>query len=267
MNYTALIAEDEPVLAQALAAMLGRVWPELRLLPLAQDGQHAQELAQAHAPDVLFLDIRMPGLDGLEAAEAIVDNWPPGKPLPLMVFVTAHEEHAVEAFERAAVDYVLKPVQTQRLTQTCARLQALLMQRTTATDDTALSPLRALQSAQPASQPPAPAPLSLIQAQMGSSLQMVPIEEVLYFEAADKYVRVITPAHPNQPELLIRTPLRELLPQLDDRTFWQIHRSVVVSVRAIDRVTRVNNRLRLHLRGRPEVLEISRMYAWRFKAM
>lgn len=276
-NATALIAEDEPILAQALAAMLGRLWPELHLLPLAQDGEHAVELAQAERPDVLFLDIRMPGLDGLEAAEAIVDAWPPERPLPLTVFVTAYDEHAVEAFERAAVDYVLKPVQTARLETTCARLRTLLSQRATPAsnaaadtavgdDELALPTLRALQQA---SQPrPAVPPLSLIQASVGNGLQMVPIEDVLYFEAADKYVRVVTGLHRDgAPDLLIRTPLRELLPQLDERQFWQVHRSVVVNVRAIDRVTRVGNRMRLNLRDRPEALEISRMYAWRFKAM
>lgn len=271
MNATALIAEDEPILAQALAAMLGRLWPELRLLPLAQDGEHAIELAQAEWPDVLFLDIRMPGLDGLEASEAIVDAWPPERALPLIVFVTAYDEHAVEAFERAAVDYVLKPVQTARLDTTCSRLRALLRQRAgspsaAAGDELALPAMQALQQA---SQPrPATTPLSLIQASVGSGLQMVPIEDVLYFEAADKYVRVVTGSQRDgAPDLLIRTPLRELVPQLDERQFWQVHRSAVVNVRAIDRVTRVGNRLRLNLRDRPEALEISRMYAWRFKAM
>ncbi|RZI80865.1 MAG: response regulator transcription factor [Rubrivivax sp.] len=278
MNVTALIAEDEPILAQALAAMLGRLWPDLHLLPLAQDGEHAIELAGAEQPDVLFLDIRMPGLDGLEAAEAIVDAWPPERPLPLIVFVTAYDEHAVEAFERAAVDYVLKPVQTARLETTCARLRTLLKQRaatkpftaesgpTSADDDLALPAVQALQQASQAR--PAAAPLSLIQASVGSGLQMVPIEDVLYFEAADKYVRVVTGSQrEGAPDLLIRTPLRELVPQLDERQFWQVHRSVVVNVRAIDRVTRVGNRMRLNLRDRPEALEISRMYAWRFKAM
>lgn len=275
MNATALIAEDEPILAQALAAMLGRLWPELQLLPLAQDGEHAIELTQGAWPDVLFLDIRMPGLDGLEAAEAIVDAWPPERPLPLIVFVTAYDEHAVEAFERAAVDYVLKPVQTARLDTTCARLRALLRQRdalasssgtTTGSDELALPPVQALQQASLPRH--AAAPLSLIQASVGSGLQMVPIEDVLYFEAADKYVRVVTRSQrEGAPDLLIRTPLRELVPQLDEQQFWQVHRSVVVSVRAIDRVTRIGTRLRLNMRERPEALEISRMYAWRFKAM
>ncbi len=272
MNATALIAEDEPILAQALAAMLGRLWPELQLLPLAQDGEHAIELAQGAWPDVLFLDIRMPGLDGLEAAEAIVDTWPSERPLPLIVFVTAYDEHAVEAFERAAVDYVLKPVQTARLDTTCSRLRELLRQRAAmaspagSDEQLALPPMHALQRA---SLPHSPmAPLSLIQASVGNGLQMVPIEDVLYFEAADKYVRVVT-RHQREgaPDLLIRTPLRELVPQLDEQQFWQVHRSVVVNVRAIDRVTRLGTRLRLNLRDRPETLEISRMYAWRFKAM
>lgn len=264
MTFTALIAEDEPVLAQALATMLTRLWPELRLLALAQDGEQALEIAQAERPDVLFLDIRMPGLDGLEAAEAIVDTWPAASPLPLIVFVTAYDEHAVEAFERAAVDYVLKPVQTPRLDTTCARLKTLLKQRAALSDEVLLSPLHVLHMVDPSPRPP----LTLIQASVGTGLQMVPIQDVLYFEAADKYVRVITQGRDQgAPDLLIRTPLRELMPQLDSQQFWQIHRSVVVSVRAIDRISRLNNRMRLHLRGRPEVLEISRMYAHQFKAM
>lgn len=272
MNATALIAEDEPVLAQALSTMLSRLWPELTLLTPAQDGAEAVTRAVAELPDILFLDIHMPDRDGLDAAEAIVDAWPPTQALPLIVFVTAYDQYALAAFERAAVDYVLKPVQTARIQATCERLRAQLKLRTAATlDDGALAgTFQALRSAALDRQGDltTTAPLTVIQAAMGSGLYMIPIDEVLYFEAADKYVRVITASiGANGSEVLIRTPLRELVPRLNPQHFWQVHRSAVVSVKAIERVTRVNGRMRVHLRGRPETLEVSRMYAYQFKAM
>jgi DNA-binding LytR/AlgR family response regulator len=273
MNATALIAEDEPVLAQALATMLSRLWPHLTLLPPAQDGGEAITRAIAELPDILFLDIHMPDRDGLDAAEAIVDAWPATQALPLIVFVTAYDQYALAAFERAAVDYVLKPVQTARMAATCERLQAQLKLRAAAQsqDDGALAgTLQALRSAaldRQADISPS-TPLTVIQAAMGSGLVMIPIDDVHYFEAADKYVRVITASvGANGSEVLIRTPLRELVPRLNPQHFWQVHRSAVVSVKAIERVTRVNGRMRVHLRGRPETLEVSRMYAYQFKAM
>ncbi|MDO9005974.1 MAG: LytTR family DNA-binding domain-containing protein [Aquabacterium sp.] len=272
MNATALIAEDEPVLAQALATMLTSLWPELTLLPPARDGGEAITRATAEQPDILFLDIHMPDRDGLDAAEAIVEAWPAEQPLPLIVFVTAYDQYALAAFERAAVDYVLKPVQTTRMAATCQRLKAQLKLRTTAQDDGALAgTLQALRSAsleRQADLTPSSAPLTVIQAAMGSGLLMIPIEEVQYFEAADKYVRVITPSiGATGAEVLIRTPLRELLPRLNPQHFWQVHRSAVVNLKAIERVSRTNGRMRVHLRGRPETLEVGRMYAYQFKAM
>ncbi len=271
MNATALIAEDEPVLAQALASMLKRLWPELTVLPAAQDGDEAVTKALEEQPDILFLDIHMPSRDGLDAAEAIVDAWPETQALPLIVFVTAYDQYALAAFDRAAVDYVLKPVQTTRLAATCDRLQTQLKLRATTPDDGPMvGTLQALRSAALCDQidaPPAP-PLTVIQAAAGSGLYMIPVEEVLYFESADKYVRVITNTlDPNGPEALIRTPLRELVPRLNPQHFWQVHRSAVVNVKAIERVTRVNGRMRVHLRGRTETLEVSRMDAYQFKAM
>ncbi|RZI80243.1 MAG: response regulator transcription factor [Rubrivivax sp.] len=271
MNATALIAEDEPVLAQALATMLARLWPGLNLLPPARDGGEAVARAIGEQPDILFMDIHMPDRDGLDAAEAIVEAWPATQALPLIVFVTAYDQYALAAFERAAVDYVLKPVQTGRIAATCERLQAQLRLRAAAHDDGALAgTLQALRSAaieRQADLNPS-TPLTVIQAAVGSGLYMIPVEDVHYFEAADKYVRVITATiGANGAEVLIRTPLRELLPRLNPQHFWQVHRSAVVSVKAIERVTRVNGRMRVHLRGRPETLEVSRMYAYQFKAM
>lgn len=271
MNPTALIAEDEPVLAQALANMLGTLWPELTLLPPAQDGSEALQRALSELPDILFLDIHMPDRDGLDAAEAIVEAWPPEQSLPLIVFVTAYDQYALAAFERAALDYVLKPVQTTRMSATCQRLKDQLKLRANAQDDGALAgTLHALRSAhleRQADTTPA-TPLTVIQAAMGSNLLMIPIEDVQYFEAADKYVRVITPTSGVAgSEVLIRTPLRELVPRLNPQHFWQVHRSVVVNLKAIERISRAHGRMRVHLRGRPDTLEVSRMYAYQFKAM
>jgi DNA-binding LytR/AlgR family response regulator len=285
MNASALIAEDEPILAQALSNLLVRLWPALKVLPLAQDGGQAVDLALAHGPDVLFLDIQMPDRDGLDAASAIVEGWPAGKPLPLIVFVTAYDEYAVAAFERAAVDYVLKPVQSARLAVTVERLQKLLQQRTPQQEDGMLQALRNLSSSVGSTMAMAPdeaqldpdgtgadasslKPLKVIQVAVGTGLQIVQVDHVQYFEAADKYVRLVTLQPGTQvADLLIRTPLRELIPRLDADDFWQIHRSIVVNVHAIERVSREYGRLRVHVKGRSETLEVSRMYAHLFKAM
>lgn len=259
MNATALIAEDEPVLAHALSTLLGRLWPELRLLPLAQDGNQAVALAVAEQPDVLFLDIKMPGRDGLDAAEAIADAWPEHRPLPLTVFVTAYDEYALAAFEQAAVDYVLKPVQPERLASTCQRLAQRLAERQASTDAVALAPLTALLNIRPTE----PA-LTMIQAGMGSTVHLVPVTDVHYFEAEDKYVRVVTAER----ALLIRTPLRELAPRLDATQFMQIHRGTVVRTTLIERVVREDTgRIHLFLKGRPERLSVSRSHAHLFKPM
>jgi DNA-binding LytR/AlgR family response regulator len=257
---TALIAEDEPLLAQALQAELRQAWPELEVKAIVGDGASAVAQALALRPDVLFFDIRMPGQGGLEAAAELADEWPAGQPFPALVFVTAYDQYAVQAFEAQAVDYLLKPVQPQRLLKTVAKVKELLARRTQDIEPT-LGQLRQLLAAGPAAPQPA---LKVIQASVGSSIRMVPIEEILYFEAADKYVRVLTQVH----EYLIRTPLKELLPQLDAQVFWQIHRGTVVRATAIETVTRDEaGKLHLSLRGRPERLPVSRLYAHLFKAM
>lgn len=281
----ALIAEDEPLLAAALEAELQRVWPELGIVATAADGVTAVRLAIEHRPDVLFFDIRMPALGGLEAAADLADAWDTanahGKPFPALVFVTAYDQYAVQAFEAQAVDYLLKPVQTARLQKTVAKVQQVLASRVTGTHGTTeplpdagdtlgatLAQLRHLLAAAggthgAGAQPP-PAPLRVIQASVGNQIRMVPLEEVVYFEAADKYIRVLTAKN----EYLIRTPLRELLPQLDSRQFWQVHRATVVRASAIEQVSRDDaGKLWLQLRGRPEKLPVSRLYAHLFKAM
>jgi DNA-binding LytR/AlgR family response regulator len=268
---TALIAEDEPLLAQALQAELARDWPALQQLEPAGDGDEAVERALAQRPDVVFLDIRMPGRSGLDAAAAIVEDWPAdGTPLPLIVFVTAYDQYALQAFERAAVDYLQKPVQPARLAACCERLRALLAQRDAARagaasgDDALLARLRGLLAAPGAAAEPPAAPLTILQAGVGTTLHMIPLAEVTYFEAADKYVRVVTATR----EALIRTSLRELLPRLPTEQFWQIHRGTVVRADAIATATRDDSgKVFLTLRERPERLVASRLYAHLFRGM
>jgi DNA-binding LytR/AlgR family response regulator len=270
---TALIAEDEPLLAAALQTELRAVWPELRIVSVVGDGETAVAHALRHQPDVLFLDIRMPGQSGLDAAADLADAWPElaaaSQPFPAIVFVTAYDEYAVQAFEAQAVDYLLKPVSAERLARTVQRVQQQLGARSTPADpqtrlDGAMAQLRALLAAPSGEAPPSAEPLTVIQASVGSSIRMVPIGEVLVFEAADKYLRVLTAGS----EFLIRTPLKDLLPRLDDAVFWQIHRGTVVRASDIDRVDRNEaGKLSLKLRGRPESWPVSRLYAQRFRAM
>lgn len=266
-TYTAVIAEDEPLLAQALQAELGRVWPALRVLASVGDGAAAVSHALALKPDLLLFDIRMPGMSGLEAAAALADEWPradPGvMPFPALVFVTAYDQYAVQAFEAQAMDYLLKPVQPERLEKSVEKIQLALERRAQGMSDFELT-MAQLRSvlAQETSQ--AIAPLKMIHASVGLSVRMVPVDDVVYFEAADKYVRVLTVTH----EYLIRTPLKDLLPQLDLKRFWQIHRGTIVNVDCIDSVSRdETGKLSVCLRKRKERLPVSRIYAHLFKAM
>ncbi len=282
---TALIAEDEPLLAAALAAELVRVWPELRIVATVGDGASAVDQALALKPDVLFFDIRMPGMSGLDAAAELADAWDEAaKPFPALVFVTAYDQYAVQAFEAQAVDYVLKPVQTVRLARSVEKARRLLDQpardaeNPTATHQTTLQAttdqlrelLAALQAGTgaPPSTPTTPAPLRQLQVSTagsgGASIRMVPLAEVLFLQAADKYVRVVT----RQGEHLLRTPLKDLLPRLDAAEFWQIHRGTLVRADAIDTVQRDEaGRLQLTLHEHAERLPVSRLYAHLFKAL
>jgi DNA-binding LytR/AlgR family response regulator len=260
MNLTAVIAEDEPLLAQALRQELEKACPELRVLEMVGDGLSAVRAALEHRPDVLFFDIRMPGQSGLEAAAELVDEWPQGVPFPALVFVTAYDQYAVQAFEAQAVDYVLKPLQPARLQKTMAKVQQSLAGRGDKLEAT-LGQLRQLLGAGAA---PAQPFLKVIQASVGSQIRMVPVDEVVVFEAADKYVRVLTAEH----EVLIRTPLKELIPQLDPQVFWQVHRGTVVRATAIDSVVRDEaGKMHLTLRGRKDKVPVSRLYAHLFRAM
>ena len=267
---TALIAEDEPLLAAGLRADLARLWPELQVVAEAGDGQQALDAALALKPQVCFLDIRMPGLSGLEVAQALAEDWPEQEPFPMLVFVTAYDQYALQAFEREATDYLLKPVDAARLGACVERLRRQLAQRSgnsssSTSGDTvkAVDSLRALLGAlAPASD--ASERLEVIQAGVGHQLFMVPVDEVVYFEAADKYLRVVTA----DKEHVIRMSLRELLPRLDSKRFWQVHRGTVVQARCIASAARDEaGKISLSLRGRPEKLGVSRLYAHLFRAM
>ena len=285
---TALIAEDEPLLADALAADLLRLWPGLQVVAQVGDGLSAAAQALALRPQLCFLDIRMPGASGLEAAQALAEDWPAQIPFPLLVFVTAYDQYALAAFEAQAVDYLVKPVDNARLGACVARLQRRLADQAGLPDGSAspgatgagaasaseallqqtLAQLRALlASGGPGAALPREAsvpPLQVIQAGVGNLVHLVPVAEVLYFEAADKYVRVVTAER----EHLIRLSLRELLPQLDAQQFWQVHRGLVVRASAIATAQRDDSgKVVLQLRGRPERLSASRLYAHLFKGM
>jgi len=260
MTATALIAEDEPLLAQTLQRELLALWPGLRIVAMAGDGLSALALSLEHLPDVVFLDIRMPGQDGLTTASDMLERWPTDRALPHIVFVTAYDEYALQAFEAQAIDYVLKPVRSERLARTVTRLQTALSRPRD--NETTLANLRALLQGTPASGQP---PLKLLQASVGQQLRIVPVEQVMLLEAADKYVRVLTR---DGQELWLRTPLKELLERLDPEAFWQIHRGTVVRADAIAAASRdAQGQWRVQLQGQPEQHKVSRLFAHRFRAM
>jgi DNA-binding LytR/AlgR family response regulator len=256
----ALIAEDEPILAAALTHALKRLWPELELVATCANGVEALERAQALRPDILFLDIKMPGKTGLQAAEELADSWPDEQPFPQIVFVTAYDEFALAAFEHAAADYVLKPVNDARLLKTIARVKQRLQRAPEQGDNLAqlMGQLRALVP------PPATEKLSVIRAAVGNQVRMIPLLDVVYFEATDKYVNVVT----MDGEALIRTSLKELLPQLDDKQFWQVHRGTIVNAsRIVSAVRDEAGKLSLNLRGRSQQVRVSPLYAHLFRQM
>lgn len=271
MTLQTLIAEDEPILAATLAHALGRLWPELTIAATCPNGVTAIEQALALRPDVLFLDIKMPGKTGLEAAEELAELWEGDKPFPQIVFVTAYDEYAIEAFEREAADYVLKPVSDARLARTVERLKTRLAAKPAGGGrEDLLGQMRALMPAlaggAPAAAAAAPAQerLSVIRAAVGNHVKMIPVGEVLYFEALDKYVNVVT----QDSEALIRTSLKELLPQLDDKVFWQVHRGTIVnSTGVLSAVKDEAGKLSLTIRGRSDKVKVSPLYAHLFRQM
>jgi DNA-binding LytR/AlgR family response regulator len=261
-NLRAIIAEDEPILSYALVQALQRLWPELQINAVVDNGVAAVREALAQHPDVLFFDIKMPGKSGLEAAEELAEDWPDDVPFPMIVFVTAYDQFALQAFEHAAVDYVLKPINDARLAKTIERLKLRVTQTHEREDEleSVIGKLRALAPTASVNTEK----LTLIRAAVGNQIRMIPIEEVVYFEATDKYVNVITA----DSQSLIRTSLKELLPQLDHTQFWQIHRGTIVNSRQIQMAIRDElGKLTVKLRDRDEILHVSRVFAHLFKQM
>lgn len=255
---TALIADDEPLLRRSILRMLAELWPELHVVAQARNGREAVEQFEALQPDVCFLDVHMPGLSGVEAARFI------GRRAQL-VFVTAYDQYAVQAFEHGALDYLVKPVETARLTDTVARLkQRLRAEKPAVATETLLEQLAAQLRLDAA-----PTALRWLRVSVGQTLRLVAIDEVDFLRSDEKYTLVAWRGDDGKAsEGLIRTPLKELLPQLDATHFAQVHRSVVVNLRAISHVTRGDNETAdIHLRGRSEVLPVSRTYLHLFKQM
>jgi DNA-binding LytR/AlgR family response regulator len=257
MNPCALIADDEPLLREVLQARLASVWPALRVVAQARNGREAVDLFETHRPDVCFLDVHMPGLSGIDAARQI------GKRSHL-VFVTAYDQYALEAFEHGVLDYLVKPVTAERLSGTVARLQDRLAQAQPAVHTEAL-----LQQLAARLKPAESGPLRWVRASVGASLRMIPVEDIDYLRSDTKYTLVAWRGDDLQAaEALIRTPLKELLAQLDPELFVQVHRSVVVNLRSIRRITRADNETaEIELRHRSERLPVSRSFLGQFKEM
>ena len=244
----AIIADDEQHLAQDLRRRLGQLWPELQIAAVLHDGIAAAHALQELKPDIAFLDIRMPGQSGLDAARAAAADC-------RVVFVTAFDDHAVQAFEQAAVDYLLKPVSDERLARCVERLK----QRSEAAPDALLARLQQLLATQNK-----PEPLRWLRIQVGQSVRMVAVEEVCYFQSADKYTSVLT----RDAELLLRTPLKELVSQLDPDAFWQVHRGTIVNAKQIVSAHHdLLGKVTLTLRDRSDKVAVSRSYAHLFRQM
>lgn len=265
---TAIVAEDEPILARTLCRLLQEVWPELQVVGVAEDGQRAVELALEHAPDVMFLDIKMPGKTGLEVAEAVADDWPEDRAEPLFVFVTAFDEYAVSAFERAAVDYLLKPATAERLATSVQRLKRRLAERAAAPDEGRMASLmqrvQSISTAPPGQAQEPPDRIKVIRAGVGNTVRMIPVTDVLCFEATEKYVNVVTASG----ESLVRMSLRELMSRIDGTDFIQVHRSVMVNAGAILSAVRdENGHYSLTLRSLQRPLKVSRAFSHLFRPM
>ncbi len=301
MTIRALIADDERLMREQLRARLLEVWPELDIVAEAKNGLEAVALTEAHHPDIVFLDIRMPGLSGVEAARQIAqlpthdeadgdaagghsgEAHRPAWPGCEVVFITAYDQYAVEAFEQGVVDYVLKPAERERLATTVERIQKRIAQRSAerqtgsdGADGALMAPIttplathtpemqQLLQKLARQMNPNAPPKLVWIQASVGQSIQMIPVDDVLFFISDEKYTRVQTATV----EALIRKPIKELIDELDMNVFWQIHRSTLVNTRAIAGVTRdLRGRQIVSVRGHPEKLEVSRSFTGLFKGM
>ncbi|NRF67857.1 response regulator transcription factor [Aquincola sp. S2] len=262
---TALIADDEPLLRDHLQAHLARLWPELQIVGQARNGREAVELFEREQPQIVFLDVHMPGMNGIEAARAIARR-------AMTVFVTAYEQYAVQAFEQGAIDYLIKPFDEARLTDTIGRLQQRLQQpaaaaapggddgdpgdRLEAVLDRLAAQLRHQASGKPW--------LQWIKASVGSAVRLIPVEQIAYLRSDEKYTLVVWEGG----EALIRKPIRELVDELDPEQFVQVHRSVIVNLRQVAQITRgANETADVHLKGRTETLPVSRSYLHLFRQM
>ncbi len=255
---TALIADDEPLLRKSLCRMLAQAWPDLRILAQVRNGREAVEQFEALQPAICFLDVQMPGMSGVEAARLI------GRRAQL-VFVTAFDQYAVQAFEHGALDYLIKPVEATRLADTVARLQQRLASARSLPDPGMLLDQLAARL-RPATEPTS---LRWIRASVGQTLKMIAVDEIDFLRSDEKYTRIAWRGDGGKPgEALIRTPLKDLLAQLDGSHFVQVHRSVVVNLRAISHLVRSDNETaEIHLRGRSEVLPVSRSFVHLFRQM
>jgi DNA-binding LytR/AlgR family response regulator len=271
---TAVLADDERLMREQLRARLAEVWPELNIVAEARNGLEAVQMVEQHRPDVVLLDIRMPGLTGVEAARQIAQLAPPegqdDADVPEIVFITAYDQYAVEAFEQGVADYVLKPAERERLAVTVGRIKKRLAARANpeANPEEAQHQgnLQQLLHSLSAQINPGGATqyLRWIQASVGTSIQMIAVEEVLFFISDEKYTRVQTKTI----EALIRKPIKELVDEIDPKLFWQIHRSTLVNVNAISGVLRdFRGRQIVTLKDHPEKLEVSRSYLGLFKGM
>jgi len=251
----AVIADDEPLMREQLRARLDELWPELEIVAEAKNGAEAVEQVAALRPEVVFLDIRMPAKSGIEAAREIaaLDGRPPE-----IVFVTAYDQYAIDAFQQGVIDYVLKPAERERLMVTVERLKNRLAGPAGSSDTLQEALAKLAERLDPTPR------LKWIQASVGNQIQMIPIDDVLFFVSDEKYTRVQT----EKQEALIRKPIKELIEELDPAQFWQIHRSALINARAIAGVLRdERGRQLVAIKGRPEKLEVSRSYAHLFKGM
>jgi DNA-binding LytR/AlgR family response regulator len=258
LRATALVADDEPLLREALVRLLANAWPALEIVAQARNGREAIDLFETHRPNICFLDVQMPGKTGVEAAQHI------GRRAHL-VFVTAFDQYAVQAFAQGALDYLVKPIEPARLAETVSRLQERLRAATPALDPEALLQ----QLAQALNPALAPQALRWVRASVGSTVRLIAVQDIDFLRADEKYTQVAWRDESGEArEAVIRTALKDLIPQLDASQFAQVHRSVVVNLRAVSHVTRgANETADIHLKGRQEVLPVSRTYLHLFRQM
>lgn len=250
---TAIVADDERLMREQIVGRLKEAWPELQILGEAANGREAVAMVQRLEPDIAFLDISMPEMDGIKAAQALAGQVH-------IVFCTAYDQYAIRAFDQGAVDYLLKPVETQRVALACQRLREKLQQKPDPMNDLLeqLSQRLGSAGAKPREY------MRWVQASVGANIRMIPTSEILFFRAEDKYTRVQTENF----EALIRKPIKELIDELDPNEFWQIHRATVVRVDAVAQVSRnLRGNQVVHVKGRDEKLEVSRSFNHLFKQM